>query len=71
MTLEESTLRKTKKNYKRYKLFLDGREDVNDDIRLGRSTTPTTVENVEAAMEIELDSCRITIREDVEDVDIT
>lgn len=59
----ESTL--CQKNvYKWYKLFTEGREDVNDDARPGRPSTSTTDENVEK-------NRRITIREVAEVVGIS
>ena len=49
-----------------YNRFNNGRKDVNDDARPGRSsTTSTTDENIEA-----LDNLRITIRKVADDVDI-
>jgi len=70
MAFGESTL--SKKNvYKWCKLFIESREDVNDDTRLGRPSTSTTDENVEAVKKIVLENHRITIREVVEDVDIS
>lgn len=66
----ESTL--SKKNvYKWYKLFTEGREDVNDDARPGRPSTSTTDENVEAVKKIVMENRRITIREVAEDVGIS
>ena len=66
----ESTL--SKKNvYKWYKLFQEGRENVEDEPRPGRPSTSTTDENVEAVKEIVLKNRRITIREVAEDVGIS
>jgi len=65
----ESTL--SKKNvYKWYKLFTEGREDVNDDARSGRPSTSITDENVEEVKKIVMENRRIT-REVVEDVSIS
>ena len=65
----ESTL--SKKNvYKWYKLFTEGREDVNDDARPGRPSTSTTNEN-EAVKKIVMENRQITIREVAEDVGIS
>ena len=57
--------------YKWYKLFTEGREEVNDDARLGRPRTSTTNENTEAVMKIVMKNRRITIREVAEDVGIS
>ncbi|XP_025262232.1 protein GVQW3-like [Camponotus floridanus] len=66
----ESTL--SKKNvYKWYKLFTEGREDVNDDARPGRPSTSTTDDNVEAVKKIVMENRRIIIREVAEDVGIS
>ncbi len=66
----ESTL--SKKNvYKWYKLFTEGREDVNDDARCGRPSTSTTDENVAKVKKIVMENRRITIREVAEDVGIS
>jgi len=66
----ESTL--SKKNvYKWYKLFTEGREDVNDDARPGRPSTSTTDENVEEVKKIVMENRRITIREVAENVGIS
>ena len=51
--------------YKWYKLFTEGREEVNDDARPGRPNTSTTNENTEAVKKIV--NRRITIREVAED----
>lgn len=66
----ESTL--SQKNiYKWYKLFTEGREDVNDDARPGRPSTSTTDENVEEVKKIVMENRRITIREVAEDVGVS
>ena len=66
----ESTL--SKKNvYKWYKLFQEGRENVENEPRPGCPSTSTTDENVEAVKEIVLKNRRNTIREVAEDVGIS
>ena len=40
--------------YKWYKLFAEGREEVNDDARPGRPSTSTTNENTEAVKKIDV-----------------
>ena len=57
--------------YKWYKLFTEGREEVNDDARPGRPGTSTTNENTEAVKKIFIENRRITIREVSEDVSIS
>ena len=57
--------------YKWYKLFTDGREEVNDDGRPGRPSTLTTNENTAAVKKIVMENRQITIREVAEDVDIS
>ena len=57
--------------YKWYKLFTEGREEVNDDARPGRPSTSTTNENIEAVKKIVMENRRITIREVAEDVGIS
>ena len=57
--------------YKWYKLFTEGREEVNDDARPGRPSTSTTSENTEAVKKIVMENRRITIREVAEDVGIS
>ena len=57
--------------YKWYKLFTEGREEVNNDARPGRSSTSTTNENTEAVKKIVMENRRITIREVAEDVSIS
>ena len=46
-----------------YNRFKEGREDVNDDSRSGRSSTLTSGENVKAVKKMILDNRRITFRE--------
>ena len=50
--------------YRWYKLFTDGREDVNDDARPGRPSASTTNENTEAVKRIVMENHRITIKDD-------
>ena len=66
----ESAMSKTRV-YEWYKRFQDGREDVEDDERLRRPTTPTTDENVEKVKEMVINDRRITIREVADDVGIS
>ena len=57
--------------YMWYKLFTEGREEVNDDARSRRPSTSTTNENTEAMKKIVMENRRITIREVAEDVGIS
>ena len=57
--------------YKWYKLFTEGREDVNDDAHPGRPSTSTTNKNTEPVKKIVMENRRITIREVAEDVRIS
>ncbi|KYN41646.1 hypothetical protein ALC56_03947 [Trachymyrmex septentrionalis] len=66
----ESTLKK-KNVYKWYKLFQEGRENVNDEPRSGRPSTSKTDENVQEVKEIVLKNRRITIREIADDLNIS
>ena len=54
-----------------YKLFTEGREEVNDDVCPGQPSTSTTNENTEAVKKIVVENRRITIREVSEDVSIS
>lgn len=66
----ESTL--SKKNvYKWYKLFQEGRENVDDEHRSGRPSTSNTDENVQKVREMVLKDRRITIREIADDLNIS
>ena len=49
--------------YKWYKLFTEGRGELNDDARFERPSTSTTNENTEAVKKIVMENRRITIRE--------
>ena len=57
--------------YKWYKLFIESREEVNDDARPGRPSMSTTNENTETVKKIVMENRRITIREAAEDVGIS
>ena len=57
--------------YKWYKLFTEGREEVNDDTRPERPSTSTTNENTVAVKKIVMENRRITIREVAEHVGIS
>ena len=57
--------------YEWYKLFTEGREEVNDDVRPGRPSMSTTNEKTEAVKKIVMENRRITIREVAEDFDIS
>ena len=54
-----------------YNQFKESREDVNDDPRLGRPSTSTTDENIEAVKQMILNNRRITIRGVADDVSIS
>ena len=43
----EATLDRSNKMYKRYKMFSEGREDVNDEDRAGSPSMSTTDENID------------------------
>jgi len=66
----ESAMSKTRV-YEWYKRFQEGREDVEDDERLGRPSTSTTDENVEKVKEMIMSDRRIIIREVADDVGIS
>ncbi|EGI59647.1 FLJ37770-like protein, partial [Acromyrmex echinatior] len=57
--------------YRWYKMFSEGREDVNDEERAGRPSTSTTDENIDEVKKIVLANRRITVREVVEDLNIS
>ena len=57
--------------YQWYKRFRVIQEDVEDDARLRRPSTPITDENVEKIKAIELANRRITIREVAEKIGIS
>ncbi|XP_032688012.1 protein GVQW3-like [Odontomachus brunneus] len=56
--------------YRWYKMFSEGREDVNDEERAGRPSTSTTDENIDEVKKIVLTNRRITVREVAEDLNI-
>ena len=57
--------------YRWYKMFSEGREDVNDEERAGRPSTSTTDENIDEVKKIVLANRRITVREVAEDLNIS
>ena len=54
-----------------YNRFKEGREDVNDDVPLSRTSTSITDENIEAVKTIISNNRRITIKEVADDVGIS
>ena len=52
-------------------MFAEGREDVHDEERAGRPRTSTTDENIDELKKIVLVHRRITVREVVEDLNIS
>lgn len=64
-TLDQSNV------YRWYKMFSEGREDVNDEERAGRPSTSTTNENIDKVKKIVLANRRITVREIAEDLSIS
>ncbi|UYV67517.1 hypothetical protein LAZ67_5001062 [Cordylochernes scorpioides] len=57
--------------YRCYKMFSEGREDVNDEERAGRPSTSTTDEKINEVEKIILANRRITVREVAEDLNIS
>ncbi|XP_011860288.1 PREDICTED: putative uncharacterized protein FLJ37770 [Vollenhovia emeryi] len=57
--------------YRWYKMFSEGREDVNDEERAGRPSTSITDENIDEVKKIVLANRRITVREVAEDLNIS
>ncbi|XP_029167437.1 protein GVQW3-like [Nylanderia fulva] len=57
--------------YRWYKMFSEGREDVNDEERAGRPSTSTTDENIDEVKKIVLVNRRITVREVAENLNIS
>ncbi|UYV80763.1 hypothetical protein LAZ67_19001657 [Cordylochernes scorpioides] len=57
--------------YRRYKMFSEGREDVNDEERAGRPSTSTTDEKINEVEKMILANRRITVREVAEDLNIS
>ncbi|UYV71358.1 hypothetical protein LAZ67_8002744 [Cordylochernes scorpioides] len=56
--------------YRWYKMFSEGREDVNDEARAGRPSTSTTDEKINEVEKMILAIRRITVREVAEDLNI-
>ena len=57
--------------YRWYKMFSEGREDVNDEERVGRPSMSTTEENIDEVKKIVLVNRRITVREVADDLNIS
>ncbi|UYV76619.1 hypothetical protein LAZ67_14001482 [Cordylochernes scorpioides] len=57
--------------YQWYKMFSEGREDVNDEERAGRPSTSTTDEKINEVEKMILANRRITVREVAEDLNIS
>ncbi|UYV71820.1 hypothetical protein LAZ67_9000550 [Cordylochernes scorpioides] len=57
--------------YRWYKMFSEGREDVNDEERAGRPSTSTTDEKINEVEKMILANRRITVREVSEDLNIS
>ncbi|UYV84019.1 hypothetical protein LAZ67_X000890 [Cordylochernes scorpioides] len=57
--------------YRWYKMFSEGREDVNDEERAGRPSTSTTDEKINQVEKMILANRRITVREVAEDLNIS
>ncbi|UYV66392.1 hypothetical protein LAZ67_4001526 [Cordylochernes scorpioides] len=57
--------------YRWYKMFSEGREDVNDEERAGRPNTSTTDEKINKVEKMILANRRITVREVAEDLNIS
>ncbi|UYV81250.1 hypothetical protein LAZ67_20000473 [Cordylochernes scorpioides] len=57
--------------YRWYKMFSEGREDVNDEERAGRPSTSTTDEKIIEVEKMILANRRITVREVAEDLSIS
>ncbi|KAG5315042.1 SETMR methyltransferase, partial [Pseudoatta argentina] len=57
--------------YRWYKMFSEGREDVNNEERAGRPSMLTTDENIDEVKKIVLANRRITVREVAEDLNIS
>ncbi|KAG5311383.1 SETMR methyltransferase, partial [Acromyrmex insinuator] len=56
--------------YRWYKMFSEGREDMNDEECEGRPSTSTTDESIDEVKKIVLANRRITVREVAEDLNI-
>ena len=70
VAFSESTMSRTQVQL-RYTRFKEGREDVNDDARPGRTSTSKTDENIETVKEMILNNHRITIKEGADEVGIS
>ncbi|UYV74015.1 hypothetical protein LAZ67_11001841 [Cordylochernes scorpioides] len=57
--------------YRWYKMFSEGREDVNDEERAGRPSTSTTDKKINEVEKMILANRRITVREVAEDLNIS
>ncbi|UYV82536.1 hypothetical protein LAZ67_21002715 [Cordylochernes scorpioides] len=57
--------------YRWYRMFSEGREDVNDEERAGRPSTSTTDEKINEVKKMILANRRITVREVAEDLNIS
>ncbi|UYV62181.1 hypothetical protein LAZ67_1008131 [Cordylochernes scorpioides] len=57
--------------YRWYKMFSEGREDVNDEERAGRPSTSTTDEKINEVEKMILANRRITVRKVAEDLNIS
>ncbi|UYV78250.1 hypothetical protein LAZ67_16000683 [Cordylochernes scorpioides] len=57
--------------YRWYKMFSEGREDVNDEERAGRPSTSSTDEKINEVKKMILANRRITVREVAEDLNIS
>ena len=57
--------------YRWYKIFSDGREDLNDEERAVLPSTSTTYENIDKVKKIVFVNRRITVREVAEDLNIS
>ncbi|UYV84186.1 hypothetical protein LAZ67_X001468 [Cordylochernes scorpioides] len=57
--------------YRWYKMYSEGREDVNDEERAGRPSTSTTDEKINEVEKMILANRRITVREVAEDLNIS
>ena len=66
----EATLDKSNV-YRWYKMFSEGRENVNDEERAGRPSTSTTDEKIDEVKKMILANRRITVREIAEDLGIS
>ena len=70
VTFGESTMSRTEVQLW-YNRFKEAREDVNDDARPGRPSTPTIYVNIEAVKKMFLDNRQITIRKVADGIGIS